>query len=93
VEVKPMEVKKTQQPAAAASSAEAAQTKRKAQDFLGDIKAEISKITWTSREELQVYTKIVVAATFIFGIGIYVIDLLIQTFLNSLSAIVRLISG
>ncbi len=45
---------------------------RKAFDFVGDIKSEFSKITWTSKQELTVYTKIVVGATFIFGMLVYV---------------------
>ena len=62
-------------------------------DFVGDIKAELSRINWTSWEELKVYTQIVVGATFAFGIGLYIADLTFQTVLNSLGMLVRLISG
>lgn len=61
--------------------------------FVGDVKAELKKITWTSPEELRAYTKITLVATFVFGMGIYLIDLLIQGSLFSLSSLVQLING
>ncbi len=70
-EVKFMDMKKTQQ----TSTTEAAvSSKKKAQNFVADIKNEIHKIDWTSREELRMYTKIVVITTFIFGMAIYMMD-------------------
>jgi len=62
-------------------------------NFLGDIKDEFKKISWTSPEELRAYTKIVVAMTFTFGMGIYLLDIVIQTFLSGLNAFMRLIGG
>lgn len=64
---------------------------KKATEFVGDIKLELTRITWPNWEELKVYTQIVVAATFLFGIGLYFIDVLIQSVLNSLSFLIRLI--
>jgi preprotein translocase subunit SecE len=61
--------------------------------FLGDIKDEFSKISWTSSEELITYTKIVVIGTFLFGMGIYFMDLIIQGVLSGLSAFVHLLGG
>ncbi len=87
-EVKSMEMKKPQ-----SSSIESALTAKKAQHFVADVKSEIQKINWTSREELTVYTKIVVLATFLFGMSIYFLDLLIQGTLSGLSLLLRLISG
>ena len=46
-------------------------TAKGAFDYLEDIKAEFKKVSWTSREELQVYTKVVVGATFVFGMSVY----------------------
>jgi preprotein translocase subunit SecE len=60
-------------------------------EFTGDIKAELGKINWTSPEELRFYTQLVVGATFLLGMGLYGIDLLIQGVLNSLTFIVRLL--
>jgi len=61
--------------------------------FVGDIKTEFNKISWTSREELKTYTQIVVGATFIMGLSIYAIDLLIQGALTGLGNTIRLITG
>jgi preprotein translocase subunit SecE len=85
-EVKSMEVKKPQQSAAS----ERAFTIRKLRDFVADIKSEIQRITWTSREELLAYTKIVVGATLVFGMAIYSLDLIIQGTLNGLNLLLDL---
>lgn len=90
-DVKTMELKKTQQ--TEAPTPEVAISGRKAQDFIGDVKGELKKINWTSREELMVYTKIVVGATLFFGVSLYFIDLIIQGVLNGLAAVVRFITG
>lgn len=93
-EVKTMEIKKTQQLAKPASSAKDLPAKAGDwKDVLGNIKDEFRKISWTDPEELKAYTKIVVAATFLFGMGIYFMDLIIQVVLNSLNFLIRLIGG
>lgn len=74
-------------------STDSAMSAKKAVDFVGGIKGEIQRVTWTSWDELKVYTQIVVAATFIFGMGLYFTDLIIQTVLHGLSAIIKLIGG
>jgi preprotein translocase subunit SecE len=86
-EVKSMEIKKPQQ-----SATEQALTTKRVQAFVTDVKSEIQKITWTSREELLVYTKIVVGATLVFGMSIYVLDLLIQGTLGGLNLLLQFIS-
>lgn len=86
-----MEIKKTQIPTAT-ESASYAQTKR-TQNFVSEIKAEIQRINWTSKEELQVYTTIVVVATFTFGMALYVVDLIIQLVLHNIASIIQLIGG
>ena len=88
-EVKSMEAKKTQQ----STATERGLIFKQVKDFVGDIKSEINKITWTSREELLVYTKIVVGATFVFGMSIYLLDLIIQGVLGGLNLLMNLISG
>lgn len=92
-EVKTMDVKKTQQLANGAASKEAAAPRKKARDIIGDMKAEIMKISWTSPEELKTYTKIVVGATFFCGLGLYAMDLVIQTSLNLLESAIRIVVG
>jgi len=83
-----MEIKKPQQ-----TINERAFSSKRVQDFVADIKGEIKRITWTSREELLFYTKLVVGATFVFGMAIYVLDLLIQATLGGLNFLLQLISG
>ncbi|NGX57278.1 MAG: Protein translocase subunit SecE [Chlamydiae bacterium] len=61
--------------------------------FFGDVKQEIQKITWTNKEELRVYTKIVVGATFVLGLGIYAVDVILRTSLDGLSNIIHWIAG
>ncbi|MBS4168863.1 preprotein translocase subunit SecE [Parachlamydia sp. AcF125] len=87
-----MEVKKTQQ-VSEVSPKESSVTTKKDFGFLENIKAEFQKITWTSQEELLAYAKIVVGATFAFGIGIYIMDVFIQTILAGLGNVVHLIAG
>lgn len=96
MEVNTMEVKKSQQLITKPASTPVKEASLKAgqwKDFFGDIKAEFTKISWTSPDELRTYTKIVVATTFFLGMGIYIMDLAIQLVLNSLGFLMRLISG
>lgn len=62
-------------------------------DFVGNVKEEFWKITWTNPDELRLYTKLVVGATFIFGLGIYFIDLIIQSTLQTLGTFFHFIFG
>lgn len=95
VEVDAMEVKKTQQLTSDVSkeTRDVPVTEAKSRDFLGDVKAELGKISWTTPEELRTYTKIVIGATFLFGMGVYFTDLIIQFVLNVLESTIRLIGG
>lgn len=61
--------------------------------FLQELKNELKKVSWTSREELTTCTKIVVGATLFFGVGIYVVDLLLRNLLQGIHALSRLIMG
>lgn len=66
---------------------------KKFSDFIGDMKAEFAKISWTSQDELKLYTKIVVGTTVVFGLGTYVVDLIIRTALGTLGTFVKAIFG
>lgn len=88
-QVKTMEVEKIQQKAVADKTL----SKVRIRDFVEEVKAEVHRVTWTSREELQVYTKIVVASTLVFGLGIYCTDLIIQGILGAFSFLIQLIGG
>lgn len=67
--------------------------KKGAKSALGEIKEEIQKVAWPQADELKTCTKIVISATFVFGLGIYVSDLLIKGVLDSISMLSRVIFG
>lgn len=60
---------------------------------VGEIKTEIQKVTWTEKKELLSYTKVVMGCTFVFGLGIYLVDLAINTCMDGLSTLVKIIAG
>lgn len=61
--------------------------------FMGEVKQELKKVDWTTKEELKGYTKIVIASIFFFGMFVYFIDLIIQGVLGGVNAIVKFITG
>ena len=61
--------------------------------YVRELKEELKKVTWTTKDELILFTKIVVGATFALGLGIYGIDLLIKGILNGFGSVVHLIFG
>ncbi|NGX46961.1 MAG: Protein translocase subunit SecE [Chlamydiae bacterium] len=61
--------------------------------FISDLKEELKKVSWTTRTELLSATKIVVLATFCFGIGIYVVDLIVKGFLEFIKRTLLFIFG
>ena len=67
--------------------------KRLRSGYVRELKEELKKVTWTSKDELIGFTKIVVGATFFLGLGIYGVDLLIKGVLNGFGTLVRLIFG
>lgn len=90
VGVKVMEEKKAEKATTAITSRA---TAKKTESYLSEIKNEFSKITWTEKDELAFYTKLVVGATFISGVAVYIIDLSIRASLTSLETIVKFIFG
>jgi preprotein translocase subunit SecE len=83
-----MDVKKSRSEAAARAI-----NGKKAIEFVGDVKQELKKVDWTSKEELKVYTKIVLASTFLFGMLVYIIDLVVQGVLGGISFLVKAMIG
>lgn len=73
--------------------AESTQKGRRFVRFFGEAKQEISKITWTTKQELKSYTTVVVVATFVFGVLIYVADLVLHRVLGGVGALLRLMGG
>lgn len=67
--------------------------KRLGASYLQEFKDELKKITWTTKEELKFFTKVTVGATFILGIGIYLVDLGIKGFLAAFGNLFQFIFG
>lgn len=70
--------------------------KKKAKDkrnFFQDMKEEMKKVSWTSKDELKTCGKIVIGSIFVLGIGIYLVDLFIRLALDGIGNLVRLIGA
>ncbi|EKE08377.1 MAG: hypothetical protein ACD_17C00200G0002 [uncultured bacterium] len=66
---------------------------KKKVSYFREVQNELKKVTWTSKEELISCTKAVIIATFVFGLAIYAVDLLIHGALNGASNLVRMMFG
>lgn len=58
-------------------------------DFLSEMKQEFKKISWTGKEELFLYTRIVVIATLVAGFSVFAVDWCIQAVLEILAKIIN----
>lgn len=67
--------------------------KKKKDHFFGEVQSELKKVTWTSKKELKMFTKIVIASTLVFGLAIYLVDLSIRTSLDTLRELVNWMVG
>jgi preprotein translocase subunit SecE len=61
--------------------------------YVQELKEELRKVSWTTKEELKLSTKVVISSIFLFGLGIYLIDLVIKGCLDSIALLARLIFG
>lgn len=61
--------------------------------FISELKEELKKVSWTTRSELISATKIVIISIFVFGIGIYVMDLAIKGVLEMVKRTLLFIFG
>ena len=68
-----------------------AKKKKKKTSFFHDIKEEMKKVSWTSKDEIKVCTKIVLGAIFVLGMGIYFIDLVLRGTLQGITNITHFI--
>ncbi len=75
------------------SKEEAGVRKREVTNYFHELKEELKKVSWTTQAELRLCTKIVVGAIFVFGIGIYVMDLAIKGMLVAFGNLFHLIFG
>ncbi len=62
-------------------------------NYFREVQQELKKVNWTTKSELVTCTKIVIGATFVFGIGIYFADLIVKGALNVINIIAKWIGG
>ncbi|MCB1068432.1 MAG: preprotein translocase subunit SecE [Simkania sp.] len=74
------------------SAAKKKKVKTKKTHFFQEMKEEMKKVSWTTKEELTTCTKIVIGAIFALGLSIYVVDLFIRYVLQGMGSLIRLIS-
>ncbi|MEI6242370.1 MAG: preprotein translocase subunit SecE [Chlamydiota bacterium] len=67
--------------------------KEKKLSYFRQAQQEFKKVSWTTKEELIAYTKIVVSATLLLSFSIYIVDLLVRGSLSTLGWIARMITG
>ena len=58
-----------------------------------DLKAEFFRIQWTEETSVSYMTKVVVVATFVCGMVLYIADLIVQRALIGVDGVLRLIFG
>ena len=46
--------------------------------FISELKDELKKVSWTTKPELISATKVVVISVFVFGMEIYMVDLMVK---------------
>ena len=73
--------------------AQAALKRKNREGFLQGLKDELKKVSWTTREELRLSTKVVIMATFVLGLGIYFADLVIKGCLDLIALTAQAIFG
>ena len=58
-----------------------------------DLKTEFFRIQWTEEGEVSSMAKVVVLATFVCGMVLYIADLVVQRALTGVDSVLRLIFG
>ncbi|MBS0604451.1 MAG: preprotein translocase subunit SecE [Verrucomicrobia bacterium] len=76
-----------------APAQQASKKKKPAFSFIQELKDELKKVSWTTKDELKLSTKVVIGATFLFGLGIYLFDLVIKGALDFIALVVHFIFG
>lgn len=66
---------------------------KRAIEFFEEIKAEFLRINWTEGDEVLSYAKVVVISMFVFGMVIYVTDLVVNRGILGLDNLFKLIVG
>ena len=60
---------------------------------LASLKKEFSQVTWTSKPQLILLTKVVIISTFCFGFGVYIADLIIKGALDGIGTLFKMLIG
>jgi preprotein translocase subunit SecE len=50
----------------------------RARRFLGDVRAELSRVTWPTRREVWATTVVVILVSLLFGLYLYAVDLILS---------------
>ena len=66
--------------------------KKRKLNYFREVQAELKKVTWTTKDELASYTKMVLGATLFFGFAIYFADLFIRNILLIINLFFRWIA-
>ena len=61
--------------------------------YVQELKDEMHKVSWTTKEELKLSTKVVIWSTFLFGFAVYIVDLCMKGALALIKTIVHFIFG
>jgi preprotein translocase subunit SecE len=88
-----MDVKINQTRLSNDASVQQGSKKKRTFGYVQELKEELKKVSWTTKEELKLSTKVVIGATFLLGIGIYLFDLVIKGCLDFVALIVHFIFG
>ena len=75
------------------ASAQQASKKKPAFSYVQELKEELKKVSWTAKGELKLSTKVVIGSIFLFGLGIYLFDLVIKGALDFVAILARYVFG
>ena len=84
---------KLNQPRAADTSVQRNSKTRRFFAYIQELKSELRKVSWTTKDELLFSTKAVIGTTFVLGLSIYLVDLVIKGCLDFISVAVHYIFG
>lgn len=78
---------------ASSTKMESLPAKEKKLSYFRQVQKELKHVSWTSKDELLLSTKIVLISIFVFGFSIYIADVLIRMLFSSIGNLARLITG
>ena len=68
-------------------------SKKRKGSYIHGVKEELKKVTWTSKDELKTFTKVVILSTLLFGFGIFCVDMVARHFLVAINNLVTRIGS